>query len=100
MGFLDRLGRKLALNGFAGLCLLTGAALLTGSGYIVLVEMFDQARALGILGAVYLGLGLVALALGGREKRSAPPTKEQTMPDIIAAFMTGFTQGSTVSKNR
>lgn len=68
--------RKAALSTGAAICLLIGAAFLTVAGWIALVELTSTLHAALILGALWVGVGFVLLALAQLRPRVKLPPAE------------------------
>lgn len=68
--------RKAALSTGAAICLLIGAAFLTVAGWIALVELTSTLHAALILGALWVGVGFLLLALAQLRPRVKLPPAE------------------------
>lgn len=112
LSFLSFALRRMALRAGASLAgavlIAVGLAFFTGALWLVLVEMRDALFAALVLGGLYLGLGLIVLALALRHPRRklpygyppaapAPPAPGAapgaTMPGLMGALMQGVGAG-------
>lgn len=74
--------------------MMIGAAFLTVSAWITLVEMRDAQFAALVIGGVYFGLGLVVIAIGARRPYVPPAAAAPlSMSGLSAAFAQGFGAG-------
>ena len=70
-----------------------GAAFLTVAAWITLVEMRDAQFAALVIGAVYVGLGLIVMVLGTRRPRYVPPAAATAAPLSMSGLSAAFAQG-------
>ena len=98
--------RRTAFGLAAGFALLIGLLFLTFAGWIVLVSVADALTAALVLGAVYIGAGLILLALALTRSnhqpirhealRTAPrPPEANSLKGVAAAFFEGLGAGLT-----
>jgi len=88
-----RLSRRVALGGAGTLCAATGAGFLTVAAWLVLDAYRGPVFAAGVIGALYLGVGLIFWALALQRDRNA---HRQDPPDPYAPFVhmaEGFAAG-------
>lgn len=91
--------RRTALGGVGALFALVGIGFLTAAGYIALARALGTLDALLIVGGVFVGLGLVVIAIAGRRPRHrVPPTPQPT--ELASAFIQGMSQGARVARRR
>lgn len=82
----------------------TGTGFLTVAAWIFLVSLADALTAAGVIGAAYLGLGLVFIGFarsGAQEPEAAPhpaPRSQSEYPPLMSAFIYGVDAGSNWSK--
>lgn len=75
---------------------LIGLGFLTVAAWITLVEMRDAQFAATVIGAVYVGVGLLVAVIGGRRPVHHPPRAAHpgNMSGLSAAFAQGFDAGA------
>jgi len=74
-----------------------GLGFLTVAAWITLVEMRDAQFAATVIGAAYVGVGLLVAVLGGRRPVHRPPLtapRAGDMSGLSAAFAQGFDAGA------
>ncbi len=84
--------RRAGFSALGALFLVAGLGFLTVALWIVLATTQGAFTAALVTGALYLGLGLVLLALAGRHDRTSPQPMQ--MSALMEAFMVGFTAGT------
>jgi hypothetical protein len=80
-------GRRAALGFGAAVLLLIGLAFLTVAAWLALAALRDPLFAALVIGLVYLGLGLILLAMAGRRAPPPPPPDPATRDDALRAAM-------------
>ena len=107
-----RVGKTAVIGLGAGLCLAVGLGFLTVAAWLLLVAVTDAATAATVIGATYLGAGLILLGVvlaGGRSggqgaAEGAAVGSQQgagEMPPLMAAFLHGMNAGArTAHQNR
>lgn len=105
-GYADDPARRLKHRaGFslAGIVLiLPGLALLSGALWMLLEELRDALFASTLLGAIYLGLGLICLGLASRRPRrpvAPPPPAHGLGPELVSALVQGVSAGMAARKS-
>lgn len=87
---LRLVGRKVALTGTGAVLALIGAGFLTGAVFLALAAAHGAILACVVVGGGYLGLGLIAIALGtGHHAATVPPVKAATPVVHTGADMAG-----------
>ena len=88
------------------LCCIVGAGLLTVSGWLLLVPLFGSTAAALILAGVYLGCGVILIAVGADNAPAAYPDpaavkqpQAAALP-MMQAFVFGVQAGSAIRKRR
>lgn len=100
----NRTAKNAVLGIGAGLCIAVGLAFMTLAAWLMLVTIMPALNAAVILGCAYFGLGLILLAIisvrnrAFRRARARAAVAQaqagpQTLPQMIAAFMTGMQAG-------
>lgn len=98
----SRTAQTAALGLGAGLCLFVGAGFLTSAGWILLNEITTALNAALILGGIYTGFGLIALATisirnrahrNKRIQRAQASAHQPPLAQVVAAFMSGMNAG-------
>ncbi|WP_010140268.1 phage holin family protein [Oceanicola sp. S124] len=102
-GYRTRTALHRAGWSLAGITLiLPGLAFLTAALWLLLSELRDALFAAGVIGALYLGLGLICLAMARRRPRIPLPPRHAVPPpplagglaaELVAALMQGVTAG-------
>lgn len=100
-GAVRRAARTAMLSATAALSLLIGLLFLTLAAWLYLVTVTTTTIAALILGAAYLGVGFLLLAIAGSEGRSAPRHAEEShenaehdgLKNLVLAFLGGITAG-------
>ncbi|UWR22695.1 hypothetical protein [Sulfitobacter sp. S190] len=86
----------------AGIALAVGVAFWTVAGWMLLVRLADPLIAAVVMGALYTGAGLIALAIMSMRRRRKKRIKQDMrathspggVQGLLTAFMTGMTAGS------
>lgn len=105
---------KLALmRGVGAVFLLIGVGFLTSAGWIVLEDAYSSLAAALIIAAIYLGIGLILLAVASGSKESpahaskmaalrdpATPPTPGTMSPLAEAFIIGLNAAHAVRGKR
>jgi len=104
-----RVGRRAALGTCASLSILVGLGFLTTALWIYLSQVLGTLHAAGLIGLIYLGIGLILL---GVLSASGKPQGERTIAEtpqtepnaaaapLVEAFLYGLKAGSQASKAR
>ncbi|WP_376874533.1 phage holin family protein [Albirhodobacter sp. R86504] len=96
--------RRSAFAGVGAVFGLVGLGFLTVAGWLVLEATRDATFAAIVLGLVYLGISIVALAIAFSRPTPPPPPPPvaQTNPiaSLIPAFLAGFEQGRDMRRPR
>ena len=92
--------RAVALSAAGGLMVAVGAGFLTVAAWIMLATAYDTLTAAAIIGAVYVGIGLICLGLAGRRSHRhhyhSPPPVDPTahlVAQLAEGFLTGLRAG-------
>jgi len=94
--------RKAALGLVGGLFALAGTSFLTLAAWLYLMTVTTALNAALILGAAYMGLELIFLALSAaktgpsahqKPAEPAEPKQDDMMSQVVTAFMTGVQAG-------
>ena len=92
--------RAVALSAAGGLMVAVGAGFLTVAAWIMLATAYDTLTAAAIIGAVYMGIGLICLGLAGRRSHRhhyhSPPPVDPTahlVAQLAEGFLTGLRAG-------
>lgn len=95
-----RTARAVALSAAGGLMVAVGAGFLTVAAWIMLATAYDTLTAAAIIGAVYMGIGLICLGLAGRRSHRhhyySPPPVDPTahlVAQLAEGFLTGLRAG-------
>ncbi|MBB5516833.1 hypothetical protein FHS89_002875 [Rubricella aquisinus] len=101
----SRAAKSAALGTGGALCLAVGAGFLTVAAWIYLATLEGTLFAAGIIGAVYVGIGLILIGLASARRSDvphahpAPQTSAQT-PPLAEAFLFGLQAGRGVQKGQ
>jgi hypothetical protein len=101
----SRAAKSAVLGTGGALCLAVGAGFLTVAAWIFLATLESTLFAAGIIGAVYLGLGLILIGLASA-RRGAPvrvqpePETSPKTPPLAEAFLFGLQAGRGVHKGQ
>lgn len=94
----EQTAQTAAIGLFACVALAVGLAFWTLAGWLLLVTVTSPANAAVILGAVYSGAGIIALAvISTRRKKPVPqpaPKPDASLESLLSAFMTGLNAGA------
>lgn len=92
--------RALALSAAGGLMVAVGAGFLTVAAWILLATSYGTLTAAAVIGAVYMGVGLIFLGLAGRRSHRhhyhSPPPVDPTahlVAQLAEGFLTGLRAG-------
>ncbi|GFE49423.1 hypothetical protein So717_11760 [Roseobacter cerasinus] len=93
--------QRFALGGVGALMGLAGVGFLSAAALLFLLTQTDPITACAIMGAGFLGLGLLLMVIARpsrhkpakRDVHTRPAPREQDMPPIAAAFMQGMAEG-------
>jgi len=79
-----------------------GVAFLTAAAWIYLSAVLDTLLAAMIIGAAYLGVGLIMIGLGANRKQPVPPAPQPAAapegPPMMQAFMYGLQAGASADR--
>ena len=100
-GSIRRAARTAMLSASAALFLFIGLLFLTFAAWLYLLTVTSAMMAALILGAVYLGVGFLLLAIAGSSQQVPPPQAEESqaasehdgMKNLVLAFLGGITAG-------
>lgn len=90
--------RRTAFGLAASVCMAIGLAFLTVAAWIWLVAIAGALEAALIIGAIYMGVGFILLALAARrppQRRYVAPDVPP-MPDLASAFAQGLGRGMSL----
>ncbi|WP_102110214.1 phage holin family protein [Oceaniglobus roseus] len=91
---LRRAARRAVFGTVAGLLMLVGAAFLTLAAWIYLASVLGIFYAALVLGLVFVGIGLIVLAIGLRPPRYRHPPPPVAQPTtLVSAFLSGIAAG-------
>jgi hypothetical protein len=108
---VERAARKGAALSAAGLLAMVGLAFLTTAGWMVLTELRSPLFAASIIGAVYVGLAAIVLAIGLKKPdhshhKSQPKSAQGVdtsdltpLQLVVLSFIQGFEQGRQNSRS-
>lgn len=100
-GSLRRAARTAMLSASAALFLFIGLLFLTFAAWLYLITVTSTLIAALILGAAYLGVGFLLLAIAGSGNQSPPAQAEEEhhssehdgLKNLVLAFLSGITAG-------
>lgn len=100
-GRLRRAARAAMLSATAALMLLIGLMFLTLAAWLYLITVTSTLGAALILGAAYLGVGFLLLAIAGSGAQAPPAQAEEShtssehdgLKNLVLAFLGGITAG-------
>ncbi|MEX3316102.1 phage holin family protein [Sulfitobacter sp. PS-8MA] len=101
-GSVRRAARTAMLSVGAAIMLLIGLLFLTLAAWLFLITIASAMTAALILGALYLGIGFIMLAMAGAEDRAAPSKPSAKAPsaqehdggkNLAMAFLAGLSAG-------
>ncbi|MCR9127167.1 MAG: phage holin family protein [Rhodobacteraceae bacterium] len=109
-----RTARRAGLAGGGLLCVGAGAAFLTGAAWLLLDQLAGALVAATVIGAAYLGAGLILIGLASvrtapsthpHEARNRPPeprsgTTPPDAPPLMQAFLFGLQAGANADRRR
>ncbi|WP_099824315.1 phage holin family protein [Oceaniglobus indicus] len=96
--------RRAVFGSAAGLLILVGSVFLTIAAWIFLAQQLGSGLAALILGLVFIGIGLIVLALGLRNPVrhvAPPPPPPPAAVDTVAlvnAFLSGLAAGGKIKR--
>ena len=101
-------GRRAAMGATGVLLVATGAGFLTLALWIVLAEAFGAAIASLIVGAGFIGMGLIVLGVSSSQRKVAPrpdataadPRRTDMMMATVEAFFVGLTTAMKIRQRR
>ncbi len=86
--------KKAGLAVSGAILIAIGVGFLTASGWTLVADQYGAQMANFVIGAVFLGGGLLVLAF----RPSKPPPPQQMSGALIAAFISGLQQGRNVNR--
>lgn len=100
--------KRVTLVSAGAMCCIVGAGFLTVSGWLALVPIVGPATTAVILAGIYLGVGLILLAVSGTETEKThqqqaelnKPQAQSDAPPIMQAFLFGMQAGASADKRR
>lgn len=100
---VEAVARKAVLVSASAILATVGAAFLTGAAWLVLVELRSAIFAASVIGAVYVGVALVLLAVASSSTKT--PTAQQPFQQdlnglsplllVVMSFLQGIEQGAS-----
>lgn len=98
-----RAARAMALSAAGGILVFVGAGFLTLAAWIMLATAYGTLTAAAVIGAVYMGLGLICLGLAGRRPHAPPPPPPPPIDPtahLIAQVAEGFLTGLRAGRGK